>query len=108
MGSKKKMPDDMDLFRREVGDVRRLKVKNRVQPQPPRVTRKLEGKLNKAPVPEGRDDRSKALCPKTPDKNMYETMQDAARAAAYVRQELRAMVRPYECESCGKYHLTSK
>ena len=106
MVGKKKMPDDMDLFRRKVGDVRRLKVSNRVAP-PSRVS-KLEAKLKIALASEKRDASSKDLCLRTPDKNMYESMHDAARAADYVRQELRETVRPYKCDSCDKYHLTSK
>jgi hypothetical protein len=108
LGGKKKMPDDMDLFRRKVGDVRRLKVKNRVPPQPPRAAKKPEEKLIQTPISEERDALHKALCPRTPDKNMYDTFQDAARAANHVKQEWGKAVRPYECDTCGKYHLTSK
>jgi DNA-nicking Smr family endonuclease len=108
LGGKRKMPDDMDLFRREVGDVRPLKVNNRVLPQPPRDARKPGAKSKNTPVSEGQDAPDKAQCLRTPGKTMYETMRDAARAAEFVMLEWREAVRPYKCDSCGKFHLTSK
>ncbi len=108
MGGKNKIPDDIELFRREMGDVRPLKSNRIVPSQTPRTYRKHEPTTKKSPVTVKKGPLYKGPCLGSPNKKVYDTIDEAIRAAQYVRQEWRSPVRPYQCKFCGKYHLTSK
>jgi len=108
LGGKKKTPEDMDLFRHEMGDVRPLKFEKRVPSKPPRADGKHEPQIRSLSESVKEGLRPSQRCPEFPDKKMYKTLEEAINAAHYVKQEWQNTVRPYHCFYCHQYHLTSK
>ena len=108
MGDKNKMPEDMELFRRKMGDVRPLKVEKRVPPQKPRSVKTKDSTVRKPAASVAQNSGQLDKCIASPNKRTYQTLADATSAAEFAKQDRLAQVRPYLCHACGKFHLTSK
>jgi len=108
LGGSGKKPDDMALFRREVGDVRPLSFEKRVPSQLPRSAERLKQTVKTSSAGAAKRSKERIQCSRFPGKKTFENMAEATSAARFVKQERLKSVRPYLCDSCGKFHLTSR